>query len=113
MEKVKKHREIVSDLIQEIGSWMPKEETIETQIIQDHNAGYYILFEVGWEGSRRVYLPFVHINVKQNGKVWIQHDGTDLKIALLLLERGISKSDIVLGFHSPHRRALIPEFAVN
>lgn len=111
MDKIKKHKKIVSELVKEIGSWMPLESTVETQTIQDHEAGYYLIFDVGWEDSKRVYLPFVHIDVKSTGRVWIQHDGTDLKIALLLHEKGISKSDIVLGFHSPRRRKMIPEFA--
>lgn len=112
MEKVTKHKKIVSDLITMIGSWMPKNEQVETQVIQDHESGYYVLFEVGWEDTKRIYLPFVHLDVKPDGKVWVQHDGTDLKLALLLHEEGIAKSDIVLGFQAPFRRKLIPDFAV-
>ena len=33
-----------------------------------------------------------------NDKVWIQQKNTDILIADELVERGISKSDIVLGF---------------
>jgi XisI protein len=36
-----------------------------------------------------------------------------LKIALWLAEKGISKQYIVLAFHSPNRRKLLPEFAVD
>lgn len=113
MEKIKTYKKIVSAIITEIGGWMPDDQPIETQIIQDHEAGHYLLFDVGWEEEGgRTYLPFVHIDVKTTGKVWIQHDGTDLKIALLLYEKGIPKSDIVLGFRSSYQRELIPEFAV-
>lgn len=113
MEKVKAYKKIVSEIVSEIGGWMPEDEpNVETQIIQDHEAGHYLLFDVGWEKEAgRTYLPFVHVDVKSTGKVWIQHDGTDLKIALLLHEKGIPKSDIVLGFRSPKRRELMPEFA--
>lgn len=54
----------------------------------------------------------MHIDVKPDGKVWIQHDGTGLKIALLLVEQGITRDEILLAFHVPHRRKLIAEFAV-
>ena len=60
----------------------------------------------------RIYLPFVHIDVRPDGKVWIQHDGTDLRIADQLVERGIPKHQIVLGFKSPDTRRLIDDFAV-
>ena len=45
-------------------------------------------------------------------KFWIEHDGTDLKVAELLVEKGIDKKNIVLAWHPAYRRAMIPEFAV-
>ena len=44
------------------------------------------------------------MDVKSDGRVWIQHDGTDLKIADRLVSEGIDKKDIVIGFHPPHAR---------
>ena len=66
---------------------------------------------MGWHEKKRVYLPFVHIDVKPDGKVWVQHDGTDLRIAAMLNDRGIPKSFIVLGFKPAYIRAMIDEFA--
>ncbi|MDD1428313.1 XisI protein, partial [Dolichospermum sp. ST_sed9] len=45
-------------------------------------------------------------------KIWIQHDGTEVGIATLLLEKGVPKEDIVLGFHSPDMREFT-EFATH
>jgi hypothetical protein len=53
----------------------------------------------------------MHIDIK-NGKIWIQHDGTEVGIATILLEEGVPKDDIVLAFHSPDMREFT-EFAVN
>ncbi len=39
-----------------------------------------------------------------NGKIWIQHDGTESGIADELEEAGIPKNKIVLGFRSPDVR---------
>ncbi|MGB3652452.1 MAG: element excision factor XisI family protein [Rivularia sp. (in: cyanobacteria)] len=41
----------------------------------------------------------------------MQHDGTEGGVANELVERGISKQDIVLGFHSAFKRQFT-EFAV-
>jgi hypothetical protein len=111
MEKVDRYKRIIQDLVREIADMSPSDEQIETQLIIDNERGHYLLFSVGWEEDRREYATFVHLDVKADGKIWLQHDGTDLKIALLLAERGIPKSDIVLAFHAPHRRKLLPEFA--
>ncbi len=112
MEKVNQYKKIVSELIEELGTWIPPETGTEIQVIQDHKQGHYILFEVGWEGKKRIYLPFIHIDIRPDGKVWLQHDGTDLELALKLFERGIPKKQIVLGFHAPHLREYLPDFAI-
>ena len=111
MDKVEQYKVAVAEIIQEIGDMTPSDEQVETQIIMDYERGHFILFSVGWIKKDREHNPFVHIDVKEDGKVWLQHDGTDLKIALCLMEKGIEKKDIVLAFHSPARRKLIPEFA--
>ncbi|MCC5643739.1 XisI protein [Nostoc sp. CHAB 5824] len=47
-----------------------------------------------------------------NDKVWIQYDGTSLPVAEALLEAGILREDIVLGFHPPELRQYT-DFAVS
>ena len=113
MDKIAKYKKIVRDLMLYIASISPSDEKVETQLIMDDERNHYLLYSVGWEETNyREYSPFVHIDIKPDGKVWLQHDGTDLTIALMLFERGIPKSDIVLGFKSPYRRKDIPEFAM-
>lgn len=93
---------------------IPSDADVETQLIVDKEHGHFLIAAVGWQnGDQRELNTFVHIDVKTDGKIWIQHDGTDLKIALLLVDRGVSKEEIVLGFHAPYRRAMIPDFAVS
>ena len=112
MENIIKYRQIIHELLQYIASIVPSDDKVETQLIMDDVRGHYLLYSVGWENEDyRECSSFVHIDLKIDGKVWIQHDGTSLKIALLLAEKGIPKSDIVLGFRPPTRRKLMPEFA--
>ncbi|GGA46650.1 hypothetical protein CYANOKiyG1_65700 [Okeania sp. KiyG1] len=40
----------------------------------------------------------------RSGKIWIQRDGTEVGIVNELIEVGVSKSDIVLGYRSPYMR---------
>lgn len=113
MDKLNTYRPIIRAIVSEIAEMTPSDEKSETQLIMDDERGHYVLFSVGWQDILREYLPFVHIDLKSDGKVWIQHDGTDLKIALWLVEKGIPKQDIVLAFQSINRRKLLPEFAVS
>lgn len=105
MEKIAQYKDIVSTLMEEIAKIGAKPDSpIQTQIIKDQEGGHYLLFNNGWRGSERVYGCYLHIDITADGKVWLQHDGTDFIIAEKLLERGIPKSDIVLGFQAPYVR---------
>ncbi len=113
MDKVNEYKKIVRELVSEIAAMMPVEENgIENQIITDDQHGHYLLFSVGWEGKQWHYTSFLHLDVKPNGRVWLQHDGTDLRVAEQLVERGIPKSDIVVGFQPPYARSRMGDYAI-
>ena len=44
----------------------------------------------------------------KDGKVWIQHDGTEDGIAEELVEAGVPREHIVLAFHPPDVRKHTP-----
>jgi XisI protein len=111
MDKVNLYKEIVNSIAVEIAEMTPSDEISETQLIVDLERGHFVLFSLGWFGNQREYLPFVHIDVRSDAKICIQHDGTDLVLAQWLLDRGVPKHDIVLAYHAPARRELIPDFA--
>ena len=112
MDKIAKYKKIVRDLMEYIASISPSDEKVETQLIMDAERNHYLLYSVGWEETNyREYSPFVHIDIKPDGKVWLQHDGTDWIIADWLVERGIFSQDIVIGFQPPQARLLMPDFA--
>ncbi len=72
----------------------------------DETRGQYLLFTDNWKGSSRQYGCFMHLEVNPNGKIYLHRDGTDLDIGQQLLDEGVPKSDMVIGFHSPAMRAM-------
>lgn len=42
----------------------------------------------------------MHLDIK-NEKIWIQQNTTEVDIALEVMEMGVPKQDIVIGFHTP------------
>ncbi len=113
MDRLTHHKAIVRQLVEDIACMTPSDEQSETQLIVDEERGHYLLFSIGWGHNRREYVPFVHLDVRPDAKVYIQHDGTDLKIAERLVEEGIEKQHIVLAFQAPNRRKFIPDFALS
>ncbi|MDX2247272.1 MAG: XisI protein [Bacteroidia bacterium] len=112
MDQVTTYKKIVRELVEYVYSLCPHSDEVEVQKITDDANGHYLLYSVGWQGMDWVYGSFVHLDVRENGRVWLQHDGTDLNIADELARRGIPKNNIVVGFQPPHLRPLMEDFAV-
>lgn len=85
-------------------------EAIEAETVFDTERDYYQVVHVGWHNQRWIYGCSMHLDIK-DGKVWIQHNATELEIDKQLVELGIPKEDIVLGFHPPFMRQFT-EYAV-
>ncbi len=111
MEIVTAYKEIVKNAFAEIASKIPSDENVEVETIFDDTRGHYLLFTVGWYHNTREYAALLHIDIKSNGKVYIQHDGTDLEFALRLIEKGILAAHIVIAYRSPTQRKFLPQFA--
>jgi hypothetical protein len=78
-------------------------EEYEIQTIFDEQQDHYQLLYVGWRGNKRDFGCILHLDIK-DGKIWIQHDGTEEGIANRLVEMGVPKQDIILAFHEPYIR---------
>ena len=110
MANVDHYRQLVQDLLEDYSTVDFNNPELETEVIFDTQRDRYQVVHVGWSNKRRGYGCVLHLDIK-DGKIWIQHDGTEGGIANELLERGVPKHDIVLGFHSPFKRQFT-EFAV-
>ena len=74
------------------------------QLIVDRENLHYQVVTMGWEGHQFVHDCPIHIDIIAD-KVWIQHNMTEWELGELLEERGVPKTDIVVGFLSPDLRA--------
>ena len=97
------YRELVKRIIDEYVNEQSQEDLKNIEIVLDTERDRYLLVYVGWHDEERVYGCPIHISIK-DGKIWIQRDFTEEGIANKLVELGVPKSDIVLGFRSPYVR---------
>ena len=110
---MEKHKAIVANLVKEIAQFGSTPfADVENQVIMDDERGHYLLYNSGWHNNRRNYGCYLHLQVKPDGKVAVQHDGTNLKIAEDLVKKGIPKKDIVLEFQAPYKREMMEMAAV-
>lgn len=78
---------------------------IETQIVTDTNHHHYHLLRTGFDKDLvHIYSVVLHFQIKEDGKIWILNNRTDIDVAEELIEMGVPKTDIVLGFQPPQYR---------
>jgi len=103
MDKLSNYRLLVQQLMLKYAAYKPAYGEIEVETIFDNVHDYYQLVNVGWENETRIHGCPMHIDIK-NGKIWIQHNGTEIDIAEELVEMGIVREDIILGFQPTYMR---------
>lgn len=103
MDHVEKYREIVKRLIENYAAFKVSVGEVEVETIFDESNDHYEMMYVGWQKHRRVHGSVLHIDIR-DGKIWIQHDGTEEGVAEELVEAGIPRQHIVLAFHPENVR---------
>ncbi len=103
MDRMRNYTAIVRSVLRELADRFPPNDDVTAELILDDAAGHYELMLVGWEGDDRVHGCVVHMDVR-DGKVWIQHDGTEDGLASDLVAGGIPKDHIVLAVHPSYER---------
>jgi len=110
MADIVSYPEIVKRIISDYAALPPSHGEIAVETVFDDAQGHYELVYAGWDGRRRVHGSVIQVDIR-DGKIWIQHDGTESGIADELLAAGVPYEHIVLGFHHPDKRKHTP-FAV-
>ena len=103
MDKLGNYRQLIRHLMNGYAGYKPAYGEIDSELIIDETQNHFQLMRVGWLNKKRVHGAIIHVDII-NDKIWIQYDGTDRPIADELLEAGVPKEDIVLGFHPEYLR---------
>lgn len=110
MDQVTHYTQLIKTILQEQATYKPSHGDIEPFLVFDDNRHSYQLMYIGWDDTRRMHSSVLHLRLRGD-KIWIEYDGTEEGIATALLEAGVPKEDIVLGFYSPRKRQYT-DFAV-
>ena len=112
MERLEHYRASIKQLIDKHSRHPYRYGDVEWQKIMDDEHDHYQLLLAGWQNDLRQYGIVMHMNIKSDGKIWIQYDGTEDGVADELVGLGVPKSDIVLAYKSEYMRQYT-EYAVN
>lgn len=111
MDKLNLYRQLIEESLLERAKLRSANDPIKSQTIFDRDGDHYQLVNLGWKNNNtRIYGCSIHVDII-DGKIWVQHDGTEDAIADTLVTKGVPKQDIVIAYHAPHLRQYT-EFAV-
>ena len=104
MDKVKKYQKIVLEILQPYTEVRYANLDADNRLIADKENHRYQIVTIGWdEDGKFVHDCPMHIDIINN-KIWVQRNMTEIDIGKELTDRGVAKSDIVVGFFSPKMR---------
>ena len=99
-----KYQDIIKNILQNHANYRATlPDDYNSQVVFDDERGHYLVLDFGWSGNKYLHAAPIHISLSDD-KVWIQSDETEEGIATDLIEAGIPKEDIVLGFRYPKLR---------
>ena len=103
MDTLDTYHQIIQNVLSEYAYIRYAYGEIQNEAIFDRENGRYLIMSVGWADVKRIHGCLIHIDLI-DGKVWVQRDGTENGITDELVQAGIPKDHIVLGFHEPNVR---------
>ncbi|MTJ12516.1 XisI protein [Anabaena sp. UHCC 0187] len=103
MDKLDKYRKIIVSVVKKHAQYKPSHGKIEALCICDQESDNYLLMDTGWDKTGRVHAVVFHLRII-DGKICIEWDGMERGITGELLELGVEKDDIILGFIRPEYR---------
>lgn len=108
MEKTLNYQQKIIDLLLTYQTYLANahighiDERVKALI--DKEYGAFQLLIAGWKNKKYTFSVLFHIELIKD-KVWIQCNNTEFYLADELVEKGVLKEDIVLGFLPERDRA--------
>lgn len=100
MDRTLSNKQALEQLLQQLlagsNSDFPQ---MNTQLIQDKEAGLFALFFLGWSGNQYIHNLMFHFGLKE-GKIWIYENNTDCLVHESLVELGVPNEDIVFAWEA-------------
>ena len=103
MDRIEEYAALIKRVFNEYADDLRNAPYERVERIYDDAQGHYEIICIGWRDLTRIHGNILHADII-DGKIWIQHDGTERGVANDFVEAGVPKDRIVLGFQAPFKR---------
>lgn len=106
MDKIAKYKQLIHEEMEYQASIrIANIPDVPPKLFIGENRRFFTLYFIGWQGKEYIHHYLFNIEIIGD-KVWVHEDATDIFIAGKLVERGIQKEDIVLGYIPKYARTI-------
>ncbi len=102
--KLKKYENAIISILSEYEKIKYANVVGGNQLVIDKKNHQYQVLTIGWDKDEFVHDCPMHFAIIEH-KVWVQQNMTEWEVGEMLEDRGVPKTDIVVGFLSPDLRA--------
>lgn len=80
-------------------------EQLAPQVLIDKEHNKFQVLYYGWQRDKYTFFAAFHFDII-DGKIWLQCNNTEWEVDTILIEKGVAKEDIVIGFLPPYYREI-------
>ncbi|MFN0121547.1 MAG: XisI protein [Blastocatellia bacterium] len=104
MDTIERYRQLVQEILWGYTRVPYANSKARFETVFDTASDHYLVMILGHEPDKRyVHGCLIHVDILGD-KIWVQRDGTEYGIARELLDAGVPREHIVLGYKSPEMR---------
>ena len=106
MNSIEKYKQILKEEFEyQASKFQSPLPSVGSRVYIGENQNHFILMDIGWQGKCYTHRILYTVEIIDN-KIWIHEDNTDTDLIGRLLDKGIPKKDIVLGFVHVYAREI-------
>jgi XisI protein len=107
MDKITRYQEIISNFLTEYvkDAQISTSPNVHPRLLLDTTHNSFQLTQIGWNKDEYVLFIEFHFDII-DGKIWLQCNNTEWEVDTILIEKGVAKEDIVIGFLPPYYREI-------
>lgn len=95
---IEQYSTIIIDWLSEYADNVNRQYPDTYDVVVDRKHHHYQVVGTYWKDDVFKLTIIFYLQIKPNGKVWLLVNNTDLLVFDELMERGIPKTDLVIGF---------------
>ena len=80
-------------------------DQLEAKMLIDKEHNRFQVLYYGWQRGKYSFSTAFHFDII-DGKIWLQCNNTEWEVDTILIEKGVAKEDIIIGFLPPYYREI-------